>query len=86
LCYKTKLSHPLFAPPPPPPLHDPQVPTDNLAAFEATSDIFRVWVETRLAAIRIDAGDSKRLVTVGHNSLHSLLPGNSPLDFVSHHS
>ena len=54
--------------------------------FVATNEIFGRWIDLKLKAIREIAKDTEHPVTVGHNALHALLPSNSKLDFISHHS
>eukprot|EP00039_Didymoeca_costata_P024629 m.10925 g.10925 ORF g.10925 m.10925 type:complete len:936 (+) comp4350_c0_seq2:148-2955(+) len=68
-----------------PVLQQQDLPPADAIAFKATSEMFGDWLSWRKQAIRA-TGDN-HLITVGHNSLHTLLPSNADyLDYVAHHA
>ena len=52
-------------------------------AFDSVNSIYGTWIKWQIEAIRSE--DKVHPITVGYNTIYDCLPGNEPLDFVSHH-
>ena len=66
------------------PVDTDSMPAKVKAAYDSMSSMWGEYLSWRIKAIK--QADPNRLLTVGHNAEHQLLPSNQLLDFISHHS
>ena len=60
---------------------EPAAPHSAMA--RALNDTYELWIGKHIAAIR--KHDPNHLISVGYNTIQTVLPANRRLDFVSHH-